>query len=185
MAMQSGWPGNVYDRLIFERNGCVRWTGPTPLGYGRAKFEGRLHMVHRLVWMDIVGPIPEGMQLDHLCHNRDPDCDLVHDCPHRACVNPAHLEPVTKGENTRRKNVRSAGRKTRCVHGHEYTDATRMIDRRGRMMCRICHRYRSYLTEMGRRHPDQLAERAEQIERSPGAPAPATPGGRSTSDGAA
>jgi hypothetical protein len=58
-------------------------------GYGQKWHEGRLHAAHRVYYEQIVGPIPEGMQLDHVCRTR-------------ACVNPEHLEPVTHLENVRR-----------------------------------------------------------------------------------
>jgi hypothetical protein len=51
--------------------------------------EGRMRLVHRLAWEIVVGPIEPGLEIDHLCRNR-------------VCLNPAHLEPVTKEENVRR-----------------------------------------------------------------------------------
>ena len=58
-------------------------------GYGRTRANGRTYMVHRFFWERTHGPVPNGLVLDHLCGNR-------------ACVNPEHLEVVTKGVNTRR-----------------------------------------------------------------------------------
>ena len=69
--------------------GCWTHDQVNQYGYGRAHHKGRTVTVHRAVYEELVGPIPEGLQLDHLCRNR-------------ACYNPAHLEPVTQTENIRR-----------------------------------------------------------------------------------
>lgn len=72
-----------------------------------------------------VGPIPDGLQIDHLCRVRH-------------CVNPAHLEPVTIAENVRR----GAAAQTHCKYGHEYTPENTVIHHGGRE-CRTCNRIRS------------------------------------------
>lgn len=70
---------------------CWPWTGRRDRkGYGEVYHDGRKARAHRVVFESMRGPIPEGMQLDHLCRNK-------------GCVNPAHLEPVTNAENCRRK----------------------------------------------------------------------------------
>lgn len=78
--------------------GCWRWKGTlTDRGYGTYKYRnpspGAPRQIavkaHRVIYERLIGPIPEGLELDHLCRNRP-------------CVNPAHLEPVTHRENTRR-----------------------------------------------------------------------------------
>lgn len=70
--------------------GCWVWTGRLNRnGYGRAWWKGREPVAHRAVWEAILGTIPTGTVLDHLCRNR-------------ACCNPKHLEPVTVRENTLR-----------------------------------------------------------------------------------
>lgn len=68
---------------------CWVWRGGTVNGYGRTSVAGKAVAVHRAAYEVLVGPIPEGLTLDHLCRNR-------------ACYNPAHLEPVTLSENVRR-----------------------------------------------------------------------------------
>lgn len=75
-------------------------------GYGAINIEGRHVGAHRASYMAFVGPIPDGMVIDHLCRNR-------------ACVNPQHLEAVTHTVNVRRGD--SAVRKDRCGNDHEYT----------------------------------------------------------------
>jgi hypothetical protein len=71
----------------------------------------------------MVGPIPDGYDLDHLCHTSAPDCRQGRRCQHRACCNPAHLEPVTSRENTLRGSsvVALNAAKTHCQRGHEFT----------------------------------------------------------------
>jgi hypothetical protein len=69
---------------------CWIWTGGlNEHGYGKASVENRTVLAHRMVYEQEVGPIPDGLDLDHLCEIR-------------ACVNPLHVEPVTTGENTAR-----------------------------------------------------------------------------------
>lgn len=93
-------------------NGCWLWKGALDRdGYPS-------HRRHRAFYELHVGAIPDGLQLDHLCHTRDTACPAGADCLHRRCVNPAHLEPVTNRENSRR----GGARRTHCKHGHELTD---------------------------------------------------------------
>lgn len=109
---------------------CWTWTAySNRLGYGSFHpSPGTAAPAHRVAYEMVVGPVPDGLVIDHLCRNP-------------SCVNPAHLEPVTQQENVRR------GLKgqmvTHCPQGHEYNDATTYIDPRGRRHCRVCRRGRS------------------------------------------
>jgi hypothetical protein len=108
---------------------CWTYTGYVkPDGYGRAWHAGRMVYPHRAVYEVLVGPIPAGLQLDHLCRNR-------------ACYNPAHLEPVTQTENARRgirgEQLRS---QTHCVAGHLYDEDNTYVTPDGRRNCRTCRR---------------------------------------------
>lgn len=80
---------------------CWLWTGfMTGRGYGEFWPARRAGMAaHRYAYEFCVGPIPEGFLLDHLCHTRDESCTDWLTCPHRVCVRPEHLEPVTNHEN--------------------------------------------------------------------------------------
>lgn len=124
---------------------CWPWTGRTRRGYGifngsRAGLPRNAratHTTHRYAYERLAGPIPDGMVLDHICHNRDESCPAGVTCRHRRCCNPAHLEPVPLAVNVRRG--RSAnGRKTHCAAGHEFTAATTYWRRRGGRSCRRC-----------------------------------------------
>ena len=87
-------------------NGCWEWSkGINQYGYGKVKYEGRDYGAHRVAWFLATGKWP-AEELDHLCHTLDTACEGGVECRHRCCINPAHLEEVSKVENTRRRDFR-------------------------------------------------------------------------------
>jgi len=108
-----------------EPDACWPWAGNiSAAGYGRRTVaRGRQEKAHRLVYQQLVGPIPDELQLDHLCHTRDPVCPGGPSCQHRRCINPRHLEPVKQLENWSRGRSMSRQNLDRkaCSNGHPFT----------------------------------------------------------------
>jgi hypothetical protein len=102
--------------------GCWPWTaGCHGQGYGAFHpTKGQTVLAHRFVYERVFGSIPEGMVVDHMCHNES-DCKGGKECPHRKCCNPDHLALKTNQENLE-ASPNWNGNKTRCPQGHEYTD---------------------------------------------------------------
>jgi hypothetical protein len=133
-------PERIRVKIHVDSNGCWIFTGAkNEQGYGFIQL-GRgigTDRTHRVMYEAEVGPIPEGLTLDHLCA-----------VP--SCCNPAHLEPVTRSENTRRQWAdgradpgRFCREKTHCPQGHPYDEANTHINKRGSRVCRACHRERA------------------------------------------
>lgn len=111
-------------RVEHSDRGCWLWTGQRySNGYAVMHWQSKSRLLHRLTYEYFVGPIPAGMQLDHLCRIRH-------------CVNPEHLEPVTHKENIRRAMRLS------CVNGHRFTPENTYIPADGKRYCRECRRNR-------------------------------------------
>lgn len=121
-------PDYFRERSTIDRAGCWIWGLRLDVkGYGRMTFRGSPgYLAHRAAYEAMVGPIPPGMTIDHLCYQP-------------ACINPAHLEVASLENNQRRQ--RSAV-KTHCIRGHEFTpeNTYARTDRSsGRRSCRACN----------------------------------------------
>ena len=111
---------------VHKTESCWLWTGCTVEGYGRFNLNGEAVPAHLMAYRELVGPIPAGLQIDHLCRNR-------------GCVNPEHMEPVTSRVNVLRGEAFSAikFRQTHCIHGHAFSPANTRINGT-RRRCRAC-----------------------------------------------
>lgn len=108
---------------------CWLWgKSCTPGGYGRIYIGHKGFTAHKVIYETLVGKIPKGYELDHLCRNR-------------ACINPEHLEPVTHRENVLRGKSVAAfnAKKSCCKNGHKFTSENTYfrLDKYARE-CRIC-----------------------------------------------
>lgn len=125
---------------VKRKGNCLVWTGPlNNKGYGQIYLDGRTRVVHRVVYEAVMGRIPEGMELDHLCRNPP-------------CVFPSHLEPVTHRENIRRGKNRGSrfgaaainANKDTCKRGHAFSVLT-VWGGRSRRVCYVCRNGRERL----------------------------------------
>lgn len=130
-------PASVWEKV--DKNGpvpvhrpelgpCWLWLGwKNEKGYGRHRVGRQQRKVHRSVYEELVGPIPEGLEPDHLCRIRH-------------CCNPAHQELVTHAENVRRGRSGSPqSERTTCPAGHAYDESnTRWSTRSGGRRYRVC-----------------------------------------------
>lgn len=130
-------PAKRFDAKWTEhQSGCWMWTGGiNHQGYGKFWLQGRTVGAHQYSYWQSHGEQPAGMQIDHTCHEPE-TCKGGTTCPHRRCVNPAHLELVTPRQNSLRGNTITAKntRKTSCPRGHRYD----MVNINGDRGCRLC-----------------------------------------------
>jgi len=119
-------PVRIRTRVVVTSTDCWEWQGwRNSANYGYVHVDGRDRCAHRAAYEALVSPIPEGLELDHLCVNPP-------------CVNPAHVEVVTHAENQRRIRARQ----TSCRRaGHDWTDPKNVRSRpNGSRYCAVCER---------------------------------------------
>lgn len=112
----------ILDKCVETSSGCWEFGGTICAGYGVIRVDGATLRAHRVTFEHFRVPIPEGLVTDHLCENKP-------------CVNPWHLEPVTRKVNTQRAFAR-----THCAKGHELTPENTYHPPSGVGLgrCRVC-----------------------------------------------
>ena len=120
--------------------GCWLWTGSLiGGGYGQIALGNHtLGYVHVAAYKRFVGDIPDGYDVDHVCHNEELDCAGGDGCRHRRCWNPSHLEAVPRSVNAGR-GAKSFARSGTCSKGHDVTQPGVMVSNgAGKRVCGLC-----------------------------------------------
>jgi hypothetical protein len=136
-----------------DKQECWNWTAATNFGYGVFTIKSVAVFAHRFIYEWLIGPVPNGYDVDHICHNRDKEnCPGGAKCLHRKCVNPAHLEAVkpavnrSRGITERPNNGNHWSSRTHCGHGHKFTPENTYIRMKDgkfwKRECRTCNRER-------------------------------------------
>jgi len=136
-AQKHGLSGRTVEQRFWQKvkqlpGGCWEWMGTIlATGYGQFVIKRKPFMAHRVSYEMLIGPIGEGLYIDHLCRNP-------------RCVNPSHLEPVTPRENVMRGEtiVARFAKKTHCPKGHPYDAENTYRIKTGGRACRACMRER-------------------------------------------
>jgi|ERR1035437_6160 hypothetical protein len=143
-------PARLVKKYEIQEDGCWLWVAAKDRGgYGVVRFNGKACRAHRVMYELLIGPIPDGLVIDHLCKVR-------------ACVNPVHMEPVTIAENTFRgtiyiRKAEWAASITHCPFGHPYDESNTDYQPHGRR-CRQCHNRRERERQARRREERALLD---------------------------
>lgn len=139
-------PARFWSKVVPEPNtGCWLWIGATSNGYGVVGGGPRGNRwqakAHRHAYATLVGAVPDGLVIDHLCRQR-------------CCVNPQHLEPVTQAVNLARSPITAHARKhwTHCKRGHAFTPENTRNQGNRQRVCRACERIRCERFNARRQH---------------------------------
>lgn len=152
-------PERFWAKVNARANGCWEWRAHRARnGYGQYGVQHRqIRSSHCVAYEALVGPVPKGFELDHLCRNRP-------------CCNPAHLEPVTRLENIRRGDnraavSRAAAARSHCKNGHERTlENTRYSP--GRRYCRRCEAASQAAYQNRKKNNAEIAQSVEHLTAS-------------------
>jgi len=143
--------GYVLRKKVNE-NGCWTLDGKNlhENGYTFFSLTNRRAAGHRLL-LEILqeSPVPEGMVVDHMCHNEAAakrECSGGLDCPHRACFNPDHMEITTQQINVARGS-KGFWNQDACPQGHERSEQNTRIDSLNHPVCRLCHNHHTMLAK--------------------------------------
>ena len=141
-------PSRIWNQVQPTPDSCWFWLGPKHThGYGLTTIDGRTRYAHRVMYENAIGPIPSGLQIDHLCEEK-------------SCVNPEHLEAVTPYENCVRSEgtAKRGATQTHCKRGHEFTaeNTYRPSTHPRRKECRTCKRNRTNAYKKRRRLADKI-----------------------------
>lgn len=127
-------PERIASKIEVAHDGCWMWTAAIcRYGYGAVRVDGRTRRAHRYVYELLVGAIQDGREIHHVCEAR-------------ACVNPAHMQPILPEDHRAlsrgRPHDRARENRATCPHGHPYDAANTSVRRDGSYFCRTCHRER-------------------------------------------
>lgn len=119
-------PKRFWSKIAVTDRGCWEM-GKMPDAYAMFWFDGKLHGAHRVAWKQLVGPVDDDLDIDHVCRNKP-------------CCNPAHLEPVTRRTNIQRAftPLPAVAQRTHCSSGHELTADNVLESRATYKRCKAC-----------------------------------------------
>lgn len=128
-----------YELHVLVQEGCYGWEGTVNNGGYASFWDGEREIgAHVFVWTEAHGPVPDGYEVDHTCHNADPVCPGGKTCLHRQCSRIEHLEAVPALVNVQRGKGWAS--RDACIRGHEYNEINTRYDENGWRRCRVCDR---------------------------------------------